>query len=493
MSDISFSLVDPLAAASGVFVEQQAIRGSLGSSIIPQRILLIGQYNSGKTPTEDVAQVVLSPDDAANRYGLGSLLHLMAVAAFKGCGSVPVYACPVGDGVGQATGTINIAVTTALAGEISLYIAGKRIPVEVSAGADVSTIEAAIVAAINADPNLPVTAAADSGDILVTAKWVGLSGNGITIETNLQVGDATPGGVTVTIVDMSGGTSDPATATALAALGDTWYTLIASPYNADTSLDELEAAGAARIDPGVRRPFLAIAGYVGSRANLLTALDSRNSQWSSLFPIEGSPNHPAEIAAAVVGEAALRAQVNPGRPYRGLVLEDIRPGTTGTWTYAQRDQMVKAGGSTFRVTPSETIAIEDLCTTRTQNDLGAPDASFRFAETIANLQAKIYSIEAVFESEPFISGVIVDDDSISRQEYAVRPKTVKAYVIRLIDELWEPRALTKNRDDVVAGIVVQIDSGNPNRINVFVPDVFAAGLKIVATKLNWSFYAPVGS
>ncbi len=75
-------------------------------------------------------------------------------------------------------------------------------------------------------------------------------------------------------------------------------------------------------------------------------------------------------------------------------------------------------------------------------------------------------------------------------DYAIRPKTVKAYAIKLIDELWIPRALTKNRDAVVAGIVSEIDSGNPNRINIQVPDDLAAGLKIIAAKLSWSFTAP---
>ena len=112
---------------------------------------------------------------------------------------------------------------------------------------------------------------------------------------------------------------------------------------------------------------------------------------------------------------------------------------------------------------------------------------------MANLQAKIFSIEQLFNAEPFTSGVVVDDASITQQDYAIRPKTVKGYAIRLIDELWVPRALTKDRDAVVAGIVVEINSGNPNRIDVKVPDVFATGLKILATKLEWSFTAPVGA
>lgn len=493
MASVSFKQVDPLAAASGVFVEQEAIRGGLGGLLIPQKILLLGQYNSGKSPTDNVAQLILSPDDAASRYGLGSLLHIQAVAAFKGAGSVPVYAMPLGDGVGESIATIAVTASGSLAGTIALYIAGKRIPVTIAAGDDQSDIETAIVAAINADPNLPVTAVVDSDDVLITANWVGLSGNGITIETNLRTTDELPSGVTLVIVDMSGGTSDPLTVTALAGLGDTWYTFISNPYGADATYDELEAAGVVRDAPDIRRQFLGIGAFVGTRAAFITVLDSRNSEWTSIMPVEGSPSLPGEIAAAATGEAAARAQINPGRPYRGLILVDILPGTGAKWTYAEKDVVVKAGGSTFIVTPGEQIAIDDLVTTRTLTDLSAPTTAWRFAETVANLQAKIFSIEALFNAEPFTSGVVVDDASITSQDYAIRPKTVKTYAIRLIDELWVPRALTKDRDAVVAGIVVVINSGNPNRIDVLVPDVFAAGLKIIATKLNWSFTAPVGA
>jgi len=68
---VPFTLVDPLAAASAVFLEQEYQRNSLGGLIIPQRILLLGQYNAGKTPTDNVPQLLLSEGDAATATGWG--------------------------------------------------------------------------------------------------------------------------------------------------------------------------------------------------------------------------------------------------------------------------------------------------------------------------------------------------------------------------------------------------------------------------------------
>jgi len=493
---VPFTLVDPLAAASAVFLEQEYQRNSLGGLIIPQRILLLGQYNAGKTPTDNVPQLLLSEGDAANRYGLGSMLHIMYRAVAAGARGVPIYACPIpaAGGAAASVGSIVPTLGTVTAGTISLYIAGHRVAVPVAAGADTDAVVSAIADAINARTELPVAADDDSLQVNLTCKWAGLSGDDIDIAFDLGDGEAAlePGGITWVINDMSAGAGDPDIDTALAALGDTWFTWIVCPYTADAQLDDLEAAGEARVHPEVIRPFAGICGYNGTRADLLTLLASRNSPWTTIMPVDSSPNMKLEIAAAAAGKCASNAQSRPGTPYRGQKLPGILGGGV-SWTYAERDAVVKAGGSTFRIGSDGAVYIEDLCTTKTENALGAADDSFRFTETIANLQAKLYSLEQVFSAEPFISAVVIADSDPPGPAWALRPKTAKAYVIQLIDQLWVPYGLTKNRDAVVAGIVAEIHSGNAGRIDVRVPDVFAAGLKILAGKLDWSFFPPVAA
>jgi hypothetical protein len=59
--------------------------------------------------------------------------------------------------------------------------------------------------------------------------------------------------------------------------------------------------------------------------------------------------------------------------------------------------------------------------------------------------------------------------------------------IQLIDELWMPLALSKQRDDIVENLVTEINSANPTRIDCFIPDILAAGLRIVAVRYEWSY------
>jgi phage tail sheath gpL-like len=486
---ISFSLVPSNAAASGVFIEQEYKRNGVAGPI-PQRIALLGHYNVGKTPTENQALAITSAAEAAGYFGYGSMLHLLAVKLFDamGTGAVDVDAFPLDAGTGSATGTITVTGPATSAGSIALYIAGKKVTVSVDNASAQNDIATAIAAAINADLSLPVTAAANTNVVTLTAKWTGLSANGITVRQDIGSGDASaePAGVTVAIVALSGGTADPTIATALAAFGDTWYTFVINPFATDGACDAMEAAGALRVEPGIKRPFAGVVGYNDTRTNFLTWLADRNSPWTSAVPVEGSPNLTGEIAAAAVGKCAVSAQTNPARPFKTLVLTGIVAGTAAQWTYAQRNAVEIAGGSSTFLDSSGNVRIHDMVTTYTTNALGAADDSWRFTVTITNIQAKIYSLDLLFLSAPFDRAIVVDDDAVTGLEYAVSPKRVKAYIIELIDQQWIPNAWSKNRDEIVAGIVAEIDATNSGRINVLVPDIIAAGLRIMAIKYQWS-------
>ncbi len=490
-----FSLVPSTAAASGVFVEEQAVTRSLAGFVIPQKIAVLGQYNAGKTPTANVAVQITSLADAWNRYGRGSLLSIMIEAALRVSGSVPIYAIPLADdGSGvAATGSIAVGVTTVGAGTLSLYIAGKKVTVAVAAGATADAIGELIEAAINANLDLPVTASNTSGTVTLTARHKGAFGNGINIAENLDAIDAplVPSGVTLTITAMASGATNPVLTTALANLGDTFYTFIANPYSLDLALDAIEAAWVARLDPGVKRPFAAISAYTDTLANYTTFLADRNSPATTIIPVEGSPNMVAEIAAVACARMARSAESDVARPFKNQTLPGIRGGAAANWTYAQRDAIVKLGGSTSYKDSTGVVWLGDCVTTYTTSALGAEDAatSWRFTTSVTKLQAKIYSLDQLFLASPFDRAIVVDDEAVTSKSYAISPRKTKAFVIKLVDDLWIAQGWSTNRAAIVAGIVASINGTNPARIDVLVPDVMSAELSIVAVKLEWGFTA----
>jgi phage tail sheath gpL-like len=489
---VGFSLVPSNAVASGVFVEQQNVKTSFGSLIIPHKILLLGQYNSGKTPTNNVPVLLQSADHAAQLYGNGSMLHRMAIAAFKGAGAVPIYSCPLADGTTAMTKTITMVGNATSAGTVSIFIAGIKVTASVSIGDTPTIIASAISAAINAKTELPVTAAPVAGVVTLTCRWRGATGNEIDVSKDLDSGDSTlePTGTTVTVAAGVSGATDPTPDAALAALGDTWYTFIASPYQLAASITALETAWTTRADPSVKRPFVGLLGAVSAYATALALANGRNSPGSCFVSCEGSPTMPLEIAAAAAGVCSNSAQADPARPWKTLTLPGVRAGTPAEWTYANKQAAELAGLSVTSPQLDGTVRIFDLVTTYKTNSLGAADDAWRYPETITNIQAKIYSLDNLFRGTPFDRAVVVDDSTVSGKSYVISPKRVKAFVVKLIDDLWAPNAWSRYRDQIVASLTAEINASNPGRIDVSLTDYPAAGLRIVAVLYKWSFGAP---
>lgn len=489
---ITFNLVPSNAAASAVFVEEEAVNRGTGSPVIPRKVLVLGQYNIGKSPTVNVAQLILSKADIWDRAGRGSMSALMIKVIIENAGGAPVYWLPLADdgAAVAATGTIVVSGTATETGTLSVYVGGVSVPVAVTSGDLHTAVATALETAVNANLDLPVTASDAAGTVTFTPRWKGESGNQIQIETNRADTESTPAGITIVTTDIGdvvAGATDPVLTTALANLGSIWYTEIACPYNHDTPLTALEVSGDARIDPGVKQPFAGITGYTGTYADLITALSSRNSAWTSYVPVHGSPTPAFMIAASAAAIFSRYQQAIPGRPMKGLVLPDVIAGDTNDITSGNRDAAVKAGGSHTYNQPDDTVTIGDLCTTKTtETGSGADTEDWRFTIIIPNLQFKIYALEQTFLVSPFDRAVVLADGSGKGPTYAIRPSTVKGYAISLVDD-WIERGMSTDRDTIVAGIVAEINSGNAGRIDLLIPDTPSAGLRILAAKLEWAF------
>lgn len=491
---IDFGLIPASAVASGVFVEQEAVRTGVGGLRLPQKIALFGQYNSGKTPTNYTPRLLASPDEAAVLYGPGSMLHLMAIKAFAGSRAVPVYAVPIPDatsGQVKADGTILVAGPATSRGTISLFIAGQKVTVSVTSGDSAATVAAAIKAAIDAAVYLPVVATINTATVTLTAKWAGESGNGITIKQDLDIGDANlePTGITLTITQLADGATDPAVTSAFDALGAEFFTEIAFPYSSSAALTALDTAWTDRLAPEIKKPFVAFLGDTDARADYLVTVAARNSPGETYVNVEGSPALPCEIAAAAAGIAAASAESAPSRPWKGLTLPGIRAGTLPAWTWGQHNDAQRAGGGTTDPNPDGSVKIKDLVTSYKTNAVGAADDSFRYPETIANIQAKIFSLDTLFSGPPFDRAVVVDDSANTAVSFAVSPKRCVAFLRQVIDQLWIAEAWSKERDLIMASIVAEIDASNAGRINVRLTDYIAVGLRIVAIKYQWALGA----
>ena len=483
---ITFSLTPSDAAASAVFVEQEPVNRNAGVGTFTHRVLIPAQVNTGETPEFGKVKRVFTQADANDIGGRGSMLALLAGDALRR--GREVYVMPIEDASAAvaAEGTIEVTAAPNEAGTIAIGIGGDRVVVGVDEDDAADDVATAIAAAISAKGDLPVTASASTSTVTITAKWAGESGNQLTLEVNPREGDELPDGVELTVTDFADGAEDPSLESALNDIGATWYSEVVSPYITTGPLGELVTWAEGRADPGVKRPALIMAGYTGSREDYQTLLDNYNSEWLSFIPVLGSSRPAMRIAAGAAGAWATWQTDNNARPIKGEIIPGALADDDNDLSYTEQDALIKLGGSYTENLPGGRVAFGDVATTRTETNQGVPTTDWRFALIVPNLQFKINALDLTFRDSPFDQAVVISDEGPAGPTYAIRPKTVKSFAVDLIDQ-WVNLGLSTDRDTIVENTVAQIDGDNPGRINVLIPDVPSAGLRILAAKLEWAF------
>jgi phage tail sheath gpL-like len=298
--------------------------------------LLVGIAKGGTAPFNQIIPVGTQAD-ADSLFGPGSMLARMFKAWFTTNRSTVLYALPIPEPTGTAaTGTITVSTAASVAGNIYHYIAGQRVTTTITASETVTTTATKIAAAINAVPDLPVTATSSAGVVTVTAKWKGVSANDVRCEDNVlgyYGGEQLPTGLAFTYSNsgfLAGGTGLPDFTTAIARLGDNAYKFVALPFN-DSGTYQLWDLEYGFSDSGrwgwLRQSYGQI--YSAKRdtyANLLTWGPTNNSAVISPLAVEQTAPSPLwEWAAAYAAQAARAFGIDPARPLQTLELLSCRP------------------------------------------------------------------------------------------------------------------------------------------------------------------------
>lgn len=425
-----------LAAGNAVIMENVQLQPT--AEVVPRKILLVG---TGDPATEagnalDTPILVTSPEDVANQTGFGFMLHRLAIQAYLGSGGVETWMIQQAeDGAAvQAAGELDFTGSTGvLSGTLALYVVGIRVPVTITAAMTVENIADAVVAAITANDDLPVTAVkvAVTFEVTITAKSGGPWGNDIDLDFNLLSTDVTPTGVVAAVsVATASGAGIPDIQDALDALGtgdganEAFFTdAPIHGYGQDTTtLDAIAnyvGQGNTQIglwDPIVHRPFRSLVGDTVAGSGGLSALialgDGRKQDRANgVIAVPDSPNHPAEIAAQTLGHIARVSNDRPERNYLGILLIGILPGEKANrWTseFNDRDTAVKAGVSPT-IVKSGAVYLQNIVSFYHPDNVPVTSNGFREMRNIAILQNVAYNWAANFESANWQGKTIVSD------------------------------------------------------------------------------------
>lgn len=460
-----------------------------------QRALVIGQITSDGSAPAGVPFLIQGANDAIAKAGQGSMLAMMA-AAFRASDDFgEVWGLPLVDAVGgvAAAGSIAFAGTPTASGVLSIYIAGSKLTPKISVPVvltdTAATIATAVVGAINATPNLPVTAAVDgttTSKVNLTARNKGLAGNDIDIRLNYggaAAGEALPLGITPTIVAMTGGATNPPLTPALANLGDEAFDFIVCPYTDSTSLDALKTL----LNDSTGRWSWSnqLYGHVftanrGTVAAQTTLGNGRNNQHESILGFNDSPTPSWIWAADYAAAAAVALRADPGRPLQTIALNVVLPPPVASrYQKTERNTLLFDGISTFTVAQDGTVALENVITTYQKNAFGQPDDSYLEVETMFLLMFVLRDMAALITSKYSRVKLANDGTRFAPGSAIVTPGMIRADLIAEFRTL-ESQGVVQGSDAFAQALIVQRNASNPNRIDVLWPGALINQLRIFA-------------
>jgi phage tail sheath gpL-like len=451
----------------------------------PSRTLLIGQKTSaGTAPVNAPIRLDGDPRDLA---GSGSQLAEMAVWARANHPFGEIWLLPVADPAGvAATKTVTVASgILGSAGTVSLYIGGEKVSVAVQPTDTNATVAAALVAAIGAgfvkfgQPlAFPVTAAAASNVVTLTARNLGALGNFLAVTTN-QVGDEGALQQYLTIATGVTGTGVPALTSALAGLGDMEFDFICAPYADTTTLDVVRdflGGTSGRWSPMQQlygHYFTVLFDTVSNQASAGSARNDPNVTIMGVTADSASPPwrwaaaHGARTASDknIGGEPDQAYRIS--RPLQTLDLVGIRPPVSkANWpTILQRNQLYQDGIASYTVMVDGTVLLDRSVTTYQVNAYNQPDITWLDVETRLQM---VYFVRFMRQRITQKYGrCALADDNPTGNPGIVTAKILKAECVHIYTEL-ELGGLVDNSELFARSLVVE-RSSDPNRVNAYLP------------------------
>lgn len=461
------------------------------------RALIIGQVTGAGSATPNVPQICQGVSDAKTVGGQGSMLALMTAAYRTRDQFSEIWYLPLADDPAAvaATGSLNFTAAATAAGVLSLYIAGVRVSLSVSSSQTPAQLATSLAAAINAMGDLPVTAAVDgttTSKVNITAKNKGAGGNDIDLRLNYlgtAGGEATPTGLTVAIVAMASGATNPSLTAALANLGDKTFDFIALPYNDTTSLNSIKSFLSMQTGRWSWAQQLyggAYGAYRGTLAACQTFGATRNDEHVSIMGFNDSPSPNWIWAADITAAVAVSAQADPAQPLQTVTLGTVlAPPVQSRFQLTDRNTLLYTGISTFTVADDGTVAIENLITTYQLNSFGQPDNSYLEVETMNTLAYVLRRLKSVVTTKYARVKLAANGTRLTAGNNVVTPNMIRADLIADYQAM-EESGYVQGSAQFAQGLVVQQNSSNPNRVDVLYPAVLIDQLRIFALLMQFS-------
>jgi phage tail sheath gpL-like len=471
----------------------------------PQLELIIGQTINA---VPSVPTYLPSAQWAANYFGAGSQLALMAAKVFAADPDAQLWALPLADAAGSSAAVGTIAFTGPATGAGTLYImvGGHEVQVGVTGTEIATAIATAVAVAINAyiDPRgmaLPVSAIPTSATVNFQARNKGTLGNSIFLGLNFYGsanGEALPAGVGATVTAMTGGATDPDLGGVAALLGTTAYDFIAlAGYTETTQLGEMATmmsfnggrwGYSQQLFGHIWNAYKSIDGNAGT--DLLAFGAGMNDPHMTVVGYEGGcPNPPFDVAAGYMAAFAAASKASPSQPEQTLVVPDIiAPPAGSQFGFATQTALLGAGIAQMQPTPGGGAAIAMSVTTYQKNAWAQTDRSYLLATTMFQLMYYVRDQKANL-TQKFPRAILANDGVNFGQmgnlgadtPSIVTPNVMAAELVAEYSTMCPGGSKPTIVQDVANyAPICQINGSNPNRMDILDDPILVGGLRMMA-------------
>ncbi|MCX2709061.1 phage tail sheath subtilisin-like domain-containing protein [Pseudomonas sp. DCB_BG] len=486
---VSFNSIPSDLKVPLFYAEVDNSQANTATSAMPR--LIVAQVNDDSVAPE-IGKLTLVPSLSLAKSigGVGSMLAEM-YETWRGIDAAgEVWCLPVKATGTKATGKVALVGTATAGGQINLYVAGQRVRATISSGATAAAAATALAAAVNA-AGLSVSAVAAAGEVTLSCRWAGQSGNDIQLQLNRQGrvnGEFTPDGLTVTVTAMAGGVGTPDLAAAIAVLGDEPFEFLCGPWADATSLDAWKALMNDSTGRWSWSRQLYGHVYTASRGTLgeLVALgDTRNDAHVTVYGFEKpSPDPVWRQAAAYTARQAVFISADPARPTQTGELNSITPAPAGERFMLLERQSLLSHGIATAYASSGTQRIERAVTTYQKNDFGQADNSYLDSETLHQSAYIIRFLKGRITSKYGRHKLANDGTRFGAGQAIVTPAVIRAELIAGYYIL-EQMGIVENADAFAQYLVVERSLTDPTRVNVLYPPDLVNQLRVFALQYQF--------
>ena len=470
---------------------------------LPQNLSILAEANTANQSGLSTARVqVTSAKQVAGICGWGSPAHITARMVFGAGGAkVPVYLLPQEEADAAVAKVITITPSGTVTANVTHYLVingRKRVDngiyaVNIAVGDSATDICNKMRTAVANVLGAPVIGTGTTTAIF-TAKWKGLTSNGIKIRIDTN-GNAA--GISYGVVNTTAGSGTPAVTDSLALVGNAWDTLFINTYGfVDTVLDELEAWNgkpdnenpSGRYAAELWKPMLAFTGTTLDDPTSLTG-DSARGDNVTIFPCPAplSEAFPMEVATAWALRFVNMAQNAPHSEIIGQSLLDIPAPPDGSIpqmnNQAFREYCVNKGCSTVDLV-SGVYKIVDAVTT--YNVDGESPEHYKYPRDL-NIYFNMKYRQRVLEQTNLFGKTLVKDKDTVTATNVKKPSGWKTDMFGLIKKAVED-ALIVDEDFSKDGLEVTFGvDGNPNRTSTTYPIKISSIGRVIDTTVTGYF------